>query len=141
MMQVERKVREFLKRQELLSPGDRVLVAVSGGPDSGALLHILYDLRSELELHLEVAHLQHGIRGAEARDDARFVAEVAEKLGLPFHLREINLRQIKSAAGKGNLEALARDGALSIFCRRWRGSAGSVKSQPRIRRTTKRRQC
>jgi tRNA(Ile)-lysidine synthase len=115
MMQVERKVREFLKRQELLSPGDRVLVAVSGGPDSGALLHILYDLRSELELHLEIAHLQHGIRGADARDDARFVAEVAEKLGLPFHLREINLRQIKSAAGKGNLEALARDERYRFF--------------------------
>ena len=101
MMQVERKVREFLKRQELLSPGDRVLVAVSGGPDSVALLHVLYDLRLELELHLEIGHLQHGIRGADARDDARFVAEVAEKLGLPFHLKEVNLRQIKSAAGKG----------------------------------------
>ncbi len=65
-------------------------------------------LREELELQLEVAHLQHGIRGAEAEEDARFVAELAEKLGLPFHLKEVILRQIKSAAGKGNLEELAR---------------------------------
>jgi tRNA(Ile)-lysidine synthase len=115
MMQVERKVREFLKRQELLSPGDRVLVAVSGGADSVALLHILYDLRLELELHLEIAHLQHGIRGEEAREDARFVAALADQLNLPFHLKEMNLLQIKAAAGKGNLEALAREERYRFF--------------------------
>jgi tRNA(Ile)-lysidine synthase len=109
------KVSQFIKRQEMLSGGDCVLVAVSGGPDSVALLHLLYDLREELELRLEVAHLQHGIRGAEAKEDARFVAELAEKLGLPFHLKEVNLRQIKSAAGKGNLEALARAERYRFF--------------------------
>jgi tRNA(Ile)-lysidine synthase len=108
-------VREFLKRQELLSPGDRVLVAVSGGADSVALLHILYDLRLELELHLEIAHLQHGIRGEEAREDARFVAALADQLNLPFHLKEMNLLQIKAAAGKGNLEALAREERYRFF--------------------------
>ena len=71
--------------------------------------------RQELELQLEVAHLQHGIRGEEAREDARFVAELAEKLGLPFHLKEVKLRQIKSAAGKGNLEALARAERYRFF--------------------------
>ena len=107
-MSIKEKVEATIQRYALISPGDRVLVAVSGGPDSVALLHLLCDLRDELELHLEVAHLQHGIRGAEAREDARFVAALAAKLGLPFHLKEINLRQIRSAAGKGNLEALAR---------------------------------
>ena len=114
-MDLPLKVTEFIIRQGLLSPDDRVLVAVSGGPDSVALLHLLYDLREELELRLEVAHLQHGIRGAEAQEDARFVAELAEKLGLPFHLKEVNLRQIKSAAGKGNLEALARAERYRFF--------------------------
>jgi len=114
-MVLERKVQETLKKFEILSPGDRVLVAVSGGADSVALLHLLCELRDDLRLHLEVAHLQHGIRGADARDDARFVAEVAERLGLPFHLREINLHQIKSAAGKGNLEALAREERYRFF--------------------------
>jgi tRNA(Ile)-lysidine synthase len=115
MLQVERKVREFLKRQELLTPSDRVLVAVSGGPDSVALLHILYDLREELELRLEVAHLQHGIRGEQAQEDARFVEALAAKMKLPFHLKEVNLRHIKSAAGKGNVEALGRDERYRFF--------------------------
>ena len=114
-MAIDSEVLTFIQSHKLLAPGDRVLVAVSGGPDSVALLHLLYDLREELELRLEVAHLQHGIRGAEAQEDARFVAELAQKLGLPFHLKEVNLRQIKSAAGKGNLEALARAERYRFF--------------------------
>jgi tRNA(Ile)-lysidine synthase len=114
-MEIDQKVLAFIHSHELLAPGDRVLVAVSGGPDSVALLHLLYDLRDDLQLHVEVGHLQHGIRGAEAREDARLVAELAAKMELPFHLKEINLLQIKSAAGKGNLEALARDERYRFF--------------------------
>jgi tRNA(Ile)-lysidine synthase len=114
-MDLQRKVSQFLKRHELLARGDRVLVAVSGGPDSVALLQLLYELREELELHLEVAHLQHGMRGAEAQEDARFVAELAAEMELPFHLKEVSLLQIKSASGKGNLEALARDERYRFF--------------------------
>jgi len=108
-MDLRRKVREFIEKHRLVSAGDCVLVGVSGGPDSVALLHLLYDLREELELRLEVAHLQHGIRGEEAEKDAVFVAGLAAKLGLPFHLKQINLRQMRAEAGKGNLEAWARD--------------------------------
>jgi tRNA(Ile)-lysidine synthase len=95
--------------------GDRLLLAVSGGPDSVALLHLLHELQEEFQLHLEVAHLQHGIRGEEAKEDARFVAELTGGLNLPFHLKEANLPQIKSAAGKGNLEALAREERYRFF--------------------------
>ncbi|HEY7318307.1 MAG TPA: tRNA lysidine(34) synthetase TilS [Candidatus Binatia bacterium] len=108
-------VLSFIKTHKLLDSGDRVLVAVSGGPDSVALLHLLYELREELELHLEIGHLQHGIRGEEARGDARFVAELADKLGLPFHLEEVDLPRIKFAAGKGNVEALARAERYRFF--------------------------
>jgi len=102
------KILEFIRRHHLISVRDRVLIAVSGGPDSVALLHILHELRDEFQLHLEVAHLQHGIRGDEAKADARWVADLAGQLAAPFHLKEIDLPNLKLAAGKGNLEALAR---------------------------------
>jgi len=100
---------------QLIAPDDRILVAVSGGADSVALLHLLYELHETLRLHLEVAHLQHGIRGAQAREDARFVAALAGALRLKFHLKEVDLPAKKSAAGKGNLEALARVERYEFF--------------------------
>src|SRR5687768_7543664 len=88
-MLIGRKILDSIRSRHLVSRNDRVLVAVSGGPDSVALLYLLNDLRDELGIDLELAHLQHGIRGEEAKEDARFVAALAGKLNLMFHLREI----------------------------------------------------
>lgn len=109
------KLAQANAKHGLLLRHDRVLVAVSGGPDSVALLHALANLREELSLHLEVAHLQHGIRGEEAKEDARFVEQLCRRMALPFHLKEIDLPQLKSAASKGNLEALARAERYRFF--------------------------
>ena len=92
----------------MLSPGKRILAAVSGGADSVAMLYLLYGLREELELTIEVAHLQHGVRGEEAIEDARFVACLAEQLGLIFHLKEIDLPQLKIASPGSSLEEIGR---------------------------------
>src|SRR5919109_2243951 len=108
-MALQDRVKKTILESGMLTSHDRVLIAVSGGPDSVALLHVLNDLRDELMLRLEVAHLQHGLRGHAARDDAQFVAANAQRLGLPLHLKEINLIQMRSQAGKGNLEAMARE--------------------------------
>ena len=110
-----KKVKTAIRQLHLLCPGEGVLIAVSGGPDSIALLHLLAELRQELGIYLEVAHLQHGIRGPIAITDARFVADLAESLNLPFHLREVDLPQMKRAAGKGNLEQLARVQRYAFF--------------------------
>ncbi|MGE5302990.1 MAG: tRNA lysidine(34) synthetase TilS [Alphaproteobacteria bacterium] len=114
-MTLQKKAKAFIAQHSLLATGDAVLVAVSGGSDSVALLHILHDLRDELRLNLEVAHLQHGIRGEEAREDSRFVAALAQSLNLPFHLKEVNIPGIKVAAGKGNVEQLARQERYRFF--------------------------
>lgn len=114
-MTLRDEVRKFTAQFELLSRGDGILIAVSGGPDSVAMLHLLRDLQEEFSLHLEVAHLQHGIRGEEARGDARFVAELAQRLDLPFHLKELNIPQLKASAGKGNVESLAREARHRFF--------------------------
>lgn len=99
----------------MLASGDRVLVAVSGGPDSVALLHLLHEFRDKFQLALEVAHVQHGLRGEAAKEDARFVTELAAKLHLPCHLKEIDLPRLRSQAGKGNLEALGRAERYRFF--------------------------
>jgi len=64
-------------------PGDKVVVGVSGGPDSVCLLHILRELSPDLSLTLQVAHLNHQMRGEDADADAAFVAELARNWDLP----------------------------------------------------------
>ena len=117
MLHIKENLKATVHRYKLISSGDRILVAVSGGPDSVALLHLLHELRQEFDLHLEVAHLEHGIRGEEAREDATFVARLAEQLKIPFHLKEVNLPRARSDAGKGNLESLAREERQRFFAR------------------------
>ena len=102
-------------KHNLLRLCDRLLVAVSGGPDSVSLLHLLCEFKNEWDLHLEVAHLQHGIRGDAAQQDAMFVERLAEELKLPFHMRAVDLPRLRSAAGRGNLEALARAERYRFF--------------------------
>lgn len=69
------RVRDYILCHHMVTPGDKVLVAVSGGPDSIALLHLLYLLKNELGISLHVAHLNHMFRGEESEADAVFVAE------------------------------------------------------------------
>lgn len=65
--------------------GERVAVAVSGGMDSVVLLDLLFELRGQLQLELVVAHVDHGLRGRESAEDARFVRHLAASLGLPCY--------------------------------------------------------
>lgn len=89
----------------MLSPGDRVVVAVSGGPDSICLLHLLHQLAPEFELELFVAHLNHMLR-EEAIQEEKFVRQIAEDLSLPFYSERID---VKSLLQKGeSLEEGAR---------------------------------
>lgn len=78
-----RTVQTTLLRHRLVRPGEHVLVAVSGGADSTALAYALHFLKNRLKLTLTLAHLNHGIRGRAAAEDARFVNELAWLLGLP----------------------------------------------------------
>jgi len=91
----------------MLIPGDSVVVGVSGGSDSLGLLHILTELK-DYRLKLIVAHLNHGIRGAESRRDAEYVSKLADKLGLPFELRETNVIEFKKSTNL-SLEEAARE--------------------------------
>lgn len=96
------KVKRYIREHELLVPGDRVVVAVSGGADSTALLRVLLELRQELGTVLSVAHFHHQIRGKEADADQEFVHDLAQQFQLEFYL------------GAGDVPAYARDQKLSL---------------------------
>jgi tRNA(Ile)-lysidine synthase len=104
------RVAEFITRHGMFNAGDRVGVAVSGGADSIFLLHALAELRSRWNLQLSVVHLEHGIRGAASIADAEFVRNVAEALGLPFHLHRENIPAIQD-----NLEQAARRARAAFY--------------------------
>lgn len=100
-------VRGFVVAEALFPRGARVLVAVSGGPDSVALLQVLHSLAPEWDLHLGVAHFDHGLRGEASREEARFVADMAWDLELPVHTGEGNVRQL-AATEKISTQMAAR---------------------------------
>jgi len=78
-------------------PGDKVVVGVSGGPDSVCLLHILRDLSPDLSLTLQVAHLNHQMRGEDADADAAFVAELARDWDLPVTIESVDVSAVARA--------------------------------------------
>lgn len=85
----------------------RLLVALSGGADSVALLHLLADARESMHLALVAAHIDHCIRGDESRADAEFCREMCQALNIEFHLRRIDVPAAARASGEG-LETAAR---------------------------------
>lgn len=77
------RVQTFLKQQQLLRSDVRLVVAVSGGPDSLCLLHVLWSMRAMGGPDLHIAHLDHGFRGVQSAAEARFVADIARMWGIP----------------------------------------------------------
>jgi tRNA(Ile)-lysidine synthetase-like protein len=109
------RVWDYSISQGLLRPADRVVVGVSGGPDSLCLLDLLHGLAPEHGLQLHVAHLDHGLR-AEAAADADFVRRQAELRGLPYHSEAVDVGAQASVC-KQSLEAAARDARYAFLGR------------------------
>lgn len=104
---LESRVLDFFHRVAPIRPDDAILVAVSGGPDSVALFHVLLAVRDTLGIRLEVAHLDHSLRGKEGEADAQFVSTLCETHALTLHCRRVNIPALREKEG-GSLEALAR---------------------------------
>ncbi len=112
----EKKVADFIEANQLLDSGDRVLLAVSGGADSIALLHAMQALKAENVLAAELfcAHINHQLRGPEADSDEDFVTAQADSLGLPARTKRLDVRgfahanrlSIETAGRKLRIESL-----------------------------------
>ena len=112
-------VRDHISRNNLIESGHTVVIGVSGGPDSVALLDLMMRLQVELDLKIHIAHVNHGLRGEESDKDQEFVAHLAHSNHLPFHCEAIQLE----SQGK-SLEEAARD-ARHAFLEAVRGHTGS----------------
>jgi tRNA(Ile)-lysidine synthase len=104
---VVKQVQTTIRRFAMLTRGDTVGVAVSGGGDSVALLHCLVDLAEKFEVSLGVLHVNHGLRGDESDEDRNFVANLAAEMGLPFQSARLDAAEAARRAGD-NLEQAAR---------------------------------
>ena len=105
---LEKRASSFIREYGLLSGGEKVLAAVSGGPDSVCMLHVLNNLRETLDIQLHIAHLDHGLRGDESAADAGWVEGLAGSLGIPATIEKKDVAQWREK-GKTSLEEAARE--------------------------------
>ncbi len=106
---------DYIRLQGLLAPGDHVLAAVSGGPDSVALLGVLTKLQVGLALErITVVHFDHGLRGRESDEDRQFVAALARAEGLDFHWARADVAGF-ARNKKISIEMAARECRRSFF--------------------------
>lgn len=117
------KVDNFIRENKLLAPGDRLVVAVSGGPDSVCLLHILHRLSQSWGWSLVVAHLEHGLRGAASLGDALFVQRLATQLGWPAVVEHRDINDIISKQG-GSVQDVCRQ-ERQVFLQQTAGAWGA----------------
>ncbi len=101
------KVKRTLSQYRMIEAGDGILVGVSGGPDSIALLHLLWNLKNELAFSLTAAHLNHCLRGEESDGDENFVRQIAAKLGVRLITESVEVGKMAEQESL-NLEDAAR---------------------------------
>ncbi len=111
---LEQKVEAFLTRKQINLMGASILVGVSGGPDSLALLHFLWRRQERYQLRLFVAHVDHMFRGGESEREARFVQSFCEERNIPITVRSINVPLYMEETGLSS-QVAARECRYSFF--------------------------
>ncbi|TWI53211.1 tRNA lysidine(34) synthetase TilS [Halalkalibacter nanhaiisediminis] len=94
---MKQEVHKFINRHQLISPNETIIVAVSGGPDSMALLEFLWSERERYHIKVCVCHVHHQLRGSEADEDAKYVQAYCEGKNIPFYQKRV---QVKEYAAK-----------------------------------------
>ncbi|MDY6856651.1 MAG: tRNA lysidine(34) synthetase TilS [Thermodesulfobacteriota bacterium] len=99
------KAIDTIEKYRMLQQGERIVVAVSGGPDSVFLLYTLNELKDDMNLTLIVAHVDHCIRKDESKDECMFVKNLANRFDLPFESQSFNVPLIKKVMRVSTQEA------------------------------------
>ncbi len=106
-------VNEVIEKYGMIHSGDAIVVGVSGGPDSVALLHVLNLLKSERGFRITAAHLDHGLR-PESRQDAEFTRDMSEALGVEAHVDSTDVLRLASECGI-SVEEAGRKARYDLF--------------------------
>lgn len=105
---IEEKIKNFIVREQLVSPGTTVVAAVSGGADSLALLHFLHSHRAQWDIQVVAAHLDHCLRGEASKQDRKLVMDYCAAEGIPLFSTACNVQQLAKKSKEHNIEAAAR---------------------------------
>ncbi len=116
MLQLQKQVAAVIKEYNLFRANDKVLLGVSGGPDSVALLSLIFDANRVIPAYSDIfiAHLNHLIRGKESEDDAQFVNNLAKKFKLSIVTERRDVKEI-ARDSKMSLEEAAREERYKFF--------------------------
>lgn len=144
---MKEKVLSVIKEYGLIEENDNIVVGLSGGPDSMALLYVLLEIRQELDFNIHIVHINHGVRGVEADLDQLFVRRKSAELSLPYYTKNVDMvkygkengisaeeagrelrygffRQVLSKVGKGKIAVAQNknDQAETLLMRFLRGT-------------------
>ena len=89
----------YIEENELLNKGDKVLVGLSGGPDSVCLLHLLNTIKDKYSLEIGAAHINHMLRGKEAMIDEEYAKKLCETLNIKFYSIRLDINKIANDIG------------------------------------------
>ena len=102
---MKQKVMETIKKYNLINSKDKIVLGVSGGPDSIAMLDILRQIKDEMNFEMYVAHINHNIRGKEADADEEYVKKYCEKYNIKCFSKKIDVPTIAQDKKIGTEEA------------------------------------
>ena len=111
---MKEKVIDTIKKYKLIEKGDKIVLGVSGGPDSIAMLDILKDLRNKFEFEIYVCHLNHMIRGQDAINDQKYVEQYCNKNQIEFFTKNVNIIEISNNQKIGT-EECGRNARYNFF--------------------------
>lgn len=114
---MEKKVREFIYKYDMIEFGSHIILGISGGPDSIALLFIMQNLKAEFDLTLSVAHLNHSLR-VEADEEEGLVKNLCQDLGIPFYASKVDVAK-KAESEKKSIEEAGREVRYHFFNQLW----------------------
>ena len=102
---MKEKVLSVIREYNLIKEKENIVIGVSGGPDSMALLYVLLEIRTLLNFNIHIAHVNHGVRGEEAKNDQLFVERIAKELNLQYYTKNVNMFQYGKEKGITSEEA------------------------------------